>query len=281
MSMRRLFLTKHRVFPFFGLSMGISVFSVSLLVVLPFLMMALTGMQMQFKDILNTITEPNVLHAIYLSLGAALAATVTNVIFGVLCAWCLVRYEFWGRRFFNALVDLPFALPTAVTGIALATLYAPQGLFGQIFARFEIQVAFAPLGIYLALVVVSFPFIVRAVAPVLSELSVVYEEAAAVMGASRLSIFWHVILPQIAPSVLTGTGMMFARATGEYGSVIFIAGNVPMYSEILPLIIVSKLELFDVAGASVVALFMLCISLVILCLVNVIQWRLSARLGVH
>lgn len=275
-----------RVMPFFGLSLGISVFSLSLLVVLPFAMMIVVTLNMSFKDIISTILEPQVFFAIKLSLSMAILATLTNLIFGTLIAWVLVRYEFWGKSFINALVDLPFALPTAVTGIALATLYAPNGVFGQIFAKLgmaltgePIKIAFTPIGIWLALVVVSFPFIVRAVQPVLAELSVEFEEAAAVMGANRLTTFIKVILPEIAPAMLIGAGMMFARATGEYGSVIFIAGNIPMQSEILPLIIVSKLEQFDVAGAACVALFMLLLSLVVLFAINFAQWKLSARLG--
>ncbi len=275
-----------RVMPFFGLSMGVSVFALSLLVILPFAMMIITTLQMDFADIIRTIKEPQVFAAIKLSLSMAALATLTNLVFGTLIAWVLVRYEFWGKSFINALVDLPFALPTAVTGIALATLYAPNGFFGQWFSKIgivltgePIKIAFTPIGIWLALVVVSFPFIVRAVQPVLAELSVEFEEAAAVMGASRLTTFRRVILPEIAPAMLIGAGMMFARATGEYGSVIFIAGNIPMQSEILPLIIVSKLEQFDVAGAACVALFMLLLSLIVLFAINYAQWRLSARLG--
>lgn len=272
--------------PFFGLSFGISVFTLSLLVVLPFAMMIFTTLSMSVPDIINTIKEPQVFHAIKLSLSMAILATLTNLVFGTLIAWVLVRYDFWGKSLINALVDLPFALPTAITGIALATLYAPNGLFGQIFTKIgilltgePIRIAFTPIGIWLALVVVSFPFIVRAVAPVLAQLPVEFEEVASVMGANRLTVFWRVILPEIAPAMLIGTGMMFARATGEYGSVIFIAGNIPMQSEILPLMIVSKLEQFDVAGASCVALFMLLVSLVVLFAINFAQWKLSARLG--
>ncbi len=249
-------------------------------------MMFISTFEMGLSDIATTIFEPQVFAALKLSLGMAILATLTNVVFGVLVAWVLVRYDFWGKSFINALVDLPFALPTAVTGIALATLYAPNGIFGQVFAKLgvlltgePIKIAFTPIGIWLALVVVSFPFIVRAVQPVLAEMSVEFEEAAAVMGASRLSTFFRVILPEITPAILIGAGMMFARATGEYGSVIFIAGNIPMQSEILPLIIVSKLEQFDVAGASCVALFMLLLSLIILFAINFAQWKLSARLG--
>ncbi|MDO4441915.1 MAG: sulfate ABC transporter permease subunit CysT [Moraxella sp.] len=277
---------QRRIMPFFGLSLGVSVFSLSLLVVLPFVMMILTTLNMGIGEIIDTIKEPQVFAAIKLSLSMAILATLTNLVFGTLIAWVLVRYDFWGKSLINALVDLPFALPTAVTGIALATLYAPNGFFGQWFAKLgvaltgePIRIAFTPIGIWLALVVVSFPFIVRAVQPVLAEMSVEFEEAAAVMGANRLTTFIKVILPEIAPAMLIGAGMMFARATGEYGSVIFIAGNIPMQSEILPLIIVSKLEQFDVAGASCVALFMLLVSLIVLFAINFAQWKLSAKLG--
>ncbi|MCC3344413.1 sulfate ABC transporter permease subunit CysT [Psychrobacter sanguinis] len=279
---KRSWLTKLRqrnVLPGFGLSMGITVLSLSLLVILPFAMMAYTTTQMGWIGFIEAISQPQVKAAIILSLKMSFYAMLTNMIFGTLVAWVLVRYEFFGKSLINALVDLPFALPTAVTGISLATLYAPNGLIGQFFDRIGIQVAFTPIGIWLALVVVSFPFIVRAVQPVLEELSVEYEEAAAVLGASRLTTFRTVILPELFPALLMGAGMMFARATGEYGSVIFIAGNIPMQSEILPLIIISKLEQFDIQGASAVALFMLMISFVILLAINLLQWRLSRRVG--
>lgn len=272
-------LRQRNVLPGFGLSMGITVLSLSLLVVLPFAMMAFTTSQMGWAGFWSTISQPQVTAAIKLSLKMSFYAMLTNMVFGTLVAWVLVRYEFWGKSIINALVDLPFALPTAVTGISLATLYAPNGLIGQWFAKFGIQVAFTPLGIWLALVVVSFPFIVRAVQPVLEELSVEFEEAAAVLGASRFTTFRTVLLPELLPALLMGAGMMFARATGEYGSVIFIAGNIPMQSEILPLIIISKLEQFDIQGASAVALFMLMISFVILLAINLLQWRLSRRVG--
>ncbi|EGK15354.1 sulfate ABC transporter permease subunit CysT [Psychrobacter sanguinis] len=279
---KRSWLTKLRqrnVLPGFGLSMGITVLSLSLLVILPFAMMAYTTTQMGWTGFIEAISQPQVKAAIVLSLKMSFYAMLTNMIFGTLVAWVLVRYEFFGKSLINALVDLPFALPTAVTGISLATLYAPNGLIGQFFDKIGIQVAFTPIGIWLALVVVSFPFIVRAVQPVLEELSVEYEEAAAVLGASRLTTFRTVILPELFPALLMGAGMMFARATGEYGSVIFIAGNIPMQSEILPLIIISKLEQFDIQGASAVALFMLMISFVILLAINLLQWRLSRRVG--
>ena len=270
---------RRHVLPGFGLSMGVTVFSLSLLVLLPFAMMAYTTAQMGWSGFYNTITQPQVMAAIKLSLKMSFYAMLTNMVFGTLVAWVLVRYEFWGKSLINALVDLPFALPTAVTGISLATLYAPNGLMGQWFDKIGVQVAFTPIGIWLALVVVSFPFIVRAVQPVLEELSVEFEEAAAVLGASRLTTFRTVILPELLPALLMGAGMMFARATGEYGSVIFISSNIPMQTEILPLIIIGKLDSFDVQGASAVALFMLLISFAILLAINLLQWRLSRRVG--
>ena len=267
------------VLPGFGLSLGITVLCLSLLVVLPFAMMAVSAAQMGPSAFWQTITEPRVLAAVWLSLRMSFFAMLTNVFFGTLVAWVLVRYEFPFKNLVNALVDLPFALPTAVTGIALATLYAPNGWLGQWFEPFGMKIAFTPIGIWIALVFVSLPFIVRAVQPVLEELSGEYEEAAATLGANRLTTFRRVLLPEILPALLTGAGMMFARATGELGSVIFIAGNIPMVSEILPLIITGKLEQYDVQGASAVALFMLMISFVILFVLNISQWALSKRAG--
>lgn len=267
------------VLPGFNLSLGLTVLCLSLLVVLPFAMMAAKAGEIGWTAFWQTISEPNVLAAVWLSLRMSFYAMLTNIVFGTLVAWVLVRYEFPGKNLVNALVDLPFALPTAVTGIALATLYAPNGWLWRWFAPFDIKIAFTPIGIWIALVFVSLPFIVRAVQPVLEELPAEYEEAAATLGAGRFTALRRVLLPEIMPALLTGSGMMFARATGEYGSVIFIAGNIPMVSEILPLIITGKLEQFDVQGASAVALFMLMISFVILFALNIGQWALSKRAG--
>lgn len=267
------------VLPGFNLSLGLTVLCLSLLVVLPFAMMAAKAGEIGWTAFWQTISEPNVLAAVWLSLRMSFYAMLTNIVFGTLVAWVLVRYEFPGKNLVNALVDLPFALPTAVTGIALATLYAPNGWLGRWFAPFDIKIAFTPIGIWIALVFVSLPFIVRAVQPVLEELPAEYEEAAATLGAGRFTALRRVLLPEIMPALLTGSGMMFARATGEYGSVIFIAGNIPMVSEILPLIITGKLEQFDVQGASAVALFMLMISFLILFALNIGQWALSKRAG--
>ena len=270
---------RRHIMPFFNLSLGISVLALSVIVLLPFAAMVFTAADIGIAGFFHTISEPRVKAAIELTLTMALLATLTNVVFGTLIAWVLVRYDFVGKSLLNALVDLPFALPTAVMGISLATLYAPNGLIGQFFTPLGIKIAFTPIGIWLALIVVSLPFIVRAVQPVLAELSTEYEEAAAVLGAGRLKTFLKVILPELYPALLMGSGMMFARATGEYGSVIFIAGNLPMKSEILPLIIIGKLESFDVQGAAAVALFMLMISFVILFTINALQWLLTRRMG--
>lgn len=270
---------KRHILPFFNLSLGMSVLALSVLVLLPFVAMVFTASDVGLAGFWQIISEPRVKAAILLTLKISLFATLTNLVFGTLIAWVLVRYEFVGKSLLNALVDLPFALPTAVMGISLATLYAPNGLIGQFFAPLGIKIAFTPLGIWIALVVVSMPFVIRAVQPVLAEMSVEYEEAAAVMGANRLTTFRRIILPELYPSLLMGSGMMFARATGEYGSVIFIAGNLPMKSEILPLIIIGKLESYDVAGAAAVALFMLMISFVILFAINALQWLLTKRMG--
>lgn len=270
------FLLKQKsILPGFGLSLGISVFCLSLLVVLPFAALITVTAGMGWSAFVNTIADERVLAAVFLSLRLSFYATLTNVFFGTLVAWVLVRYEFPGKAIMNALVDLPFALPTAVTGIALATLYSPNGWLGQFFSQ---KIAFSPAGIFLALVVVSLPFIVRAAQPVLEELQPELEEAAASLGANRWTTFRRVILPELTPALLMGSGMMFARATGEYGSVIFIAGNIPMVSEILPVIITAKLEMFDIQGASAVALFMLLIAFVILFIINATQWRISRRL---
>ncbi|ASP16828.1 sulfate ABC transporter, permease protein CysT [Neisseria sp. oral taxon 020 str. F0370] len=264
------------VLPGFSVSLGITVLCLSLLVVLPFAMMAAVSAQTGWRGLWQTVSEPRVLAAVWLTLKMSFLAMLANIVFGTLTAWVLVRYDFPGRKLADALVDLPFALPTAVTGIALATLYAPNGWLGRFF---PFKIAFTPIGIWIALVFVSLPFIVRTVQPVLEELSGEYEEAAATLGANRLTVFRRVLLPEMMPALLTGAGMMFARATGEYGSVIFIAGNIPMQSEILPLIITGRLEQYDVQGASAVALFMLLISFAILMALNAAQWALGRRAG--
>ena len=264
------------IIPGFGISLGISIFTLSLLVVLPFAAIGYSTLGLGWSNFWTVILDDRVLSSILLTLKVSFAAVLVNVVFGTMIAWVITRYRFPGRSLINALVDLPFALPTAVTGIALATLYAPNGWLGR---WFDTKIAFTPLGIWIALVVVSLPFVVRAVQPVIEELNAELEEAATTLGANPWTIFRRVVLPELAPALVMGSGMAFARATGEYGSVIFIAGNIPYVSEILPVIITGKLEMFDTAGASAVALFMLIISFVILFIFNSAQWALSKRLG--
>ncbi|AUZ04561.2 MULTISPECIES: sulfate ABC transporter permease subunit CysT [Vitreoscilla] len=274
-----LFLKSPTVLPGFKFSLAVSAFWLSILVLLPFSMLALSITDMGLAEFWRTITEEQVLAALWLSLKVSFYAAAINLVFGTLIAWVIVRYDFFGKSIINAIVDLPFALPTAVTGITLATLYAPNGWIGQLLAPMGIKVAFTPLGILIALIVVSLPFVVRTVQPVLEELQPELEEAATTMGASRFTIIRRVVLPELVPALITSFGMMFARATGEYGSVVFIAGNIPMVSQILPLVITSKLDLFDVQGASAVALFMLLISFVILSVLNIAQWSVSRKIG--
>ena len=274
-----LFLKTLMVLPGFKFSLAVSAFWLSILVLLPFVMLVLSVGNMGVGEFFRTITEAQVLAALWLSLKVSFWAAATNLVFGTLIAWVIVRYDFPGKSLINAVVDLPFALPTAVTGITLATLYAPNGWIGQLFTPFDIKIAFTPLGIFIALIVVSLPFVVRTVQPVLEELQPELEEAATTMGASRFTIVRRVVLPELVPALITSLGMKFARATGEYGSVVFIAGNIPMVSQILPLVITSKLDLFDVQGASAVALFMLLISFIILSALNFAQWAVSRRMG--
>ena len=216
-------------------------------------------------------TTPRVMASYRLSFGASLLAAAINVVFGLMLAWSLVRYSFPGRRIVDALIDLPFALPTAVAGIALTALYAPNGWLGHYLELIGIKVAFTPLGVLVALVFIGVPFIVRTVQPVLEDLDVEFEEAAASLGATRLQTIRRVVLPALAPALTTGFALAFARAVGEYGSVIFIAGNLPMVSEITPLIIITKLEQYDYAGATAVAAVMLIVSFVLLLIINALQ----------
>ena len=227
------------------------------------------------------VFNPRVLSALGLSFGASALAALINAVMGFLVAWVLVRYPFPGKRLVDALVDLPFALPTAVAGIALATLYAPNGWFGQWLEPLGIKVAFTPLGILVALTFVSLPFVVRTVQPVLEDLETELEEAASSLGASRWQIFRHVLFPALTPALLTGATLAFARASGEFGSVIFIAGNLPMVSEIAPLLIIGKLEQYDYLGATAIAVAMLVIAFVLLFVINGIQWWANRRHGVR
>jgi len=267
------------VLPGFGLALGFALTALTLIVLLPLAALVLTALGIGPQEFWRIVSAPRTLAALRLSFGAALLAALVNAVFGLLIAWVLVRYRFPGRRIVDAAVDLPFALPTAVAGIALAALYAPNGWIGSIFAQFGLKLAFTPSGIVFALIFVSLPFVVRTVEPVLAEVERDIEEAAALLGAQRFRTIFQVILPPVYPALLTGFALAFARGIGEYGSVIFIAGNIPEFSEIAPLLIVIKLEEFDYAGATVIATAMLAISFGLLLLINQFHSWSRRRLG--
>ncbi len=272
-------LRERSVLPGFGLSLGILITALSLIVLIPLAGLVIKAASAGPADIWALATAPRTLAALRLSFGAALLAAGVNLVFGVLIAWVLVRYDFPGKRFVDAAVDLPFALPTAVAGIALAALYAPNGWIGAWLAPFGIRIGYTPAGVLMALIFIGLPFVVRTVQPVLAELEKEVEEAAALLGASRWRTVRDVILPPVLPAALTGFTLAFARGVGEYGSVIFIAGNVPMVSEIAPLLIVIRLEQFDYAGAAVVGVAMLALSFVLILALNLVQALLRKRLG--
>jgi sulfate transport system permease protein len=263
---------RHSVLPGFGLAMGFTVLYLSLIVLLPLSAVVHKSATVSWAQFWVTVSSPRVLASYRLSFGASFAGALINMIFGVLLAWVLVRYEFPGRRFADALVDLPFALPTAVAGIALTAVYSKEGWIGQFLEPLGIEAAFSPLGIVIALTFIGLPFVVRTVQPVLQSLEVELEEAAASLGASRGQTWRRVIFPTVMPAVLTGFALAFGRALGEYGSVIFISGNMPMKTEIVPLLIVTKLEQYDYAGATGIALVMLAASFVLLLGINSLQW---------
>ncbi len=267
------------ILPGFGLSFGIIVTALSLIVLIPLAALVLKAASAGPDDVLALARSPRVLAALRLSFGLALMAAAVNVVFGVIIAWVLVRYRFPGRRFIDAAVDLPFALPTAVAGIALAALYAPNGWIGAWLSPFGIKIGYTPAGILMALIFIGLPFVVRTVQPVLSEMETELEEAAALLGASRWRTILTVILPPVLPAVMTGFTLAFARAVGEYGSVIFIAGNIPMVSEIAPLLIVIRLEQFDYAGAAMIGVLMLLGSFLLILGLNLVQALLRRRLG--
>ncbi len=265
-----------RVIPGFGLTMGLTLTYLCLVVLIPLAGLFLESASLPPARILAILTDQRTLAALELSFGTALVAGLVNLVMGTLVAWVLVRYPFPGRRLLDAVVDLPFALPTAVAGIALASLYAPNGWIGGLLAPLGLKVAFTPLGVVVALTFIGLPFVVRTVQPVLEDLKQDVEEAAATLGASRLQTIVRVVLPAILPAILTGSALAFARAVGEYGSVIFIAGNLPFVSEIAPLLIVIKLEEFDYAGATVIGCAMLVLSFALLLPINLLQaWSRS------
>ena len=266
-----------RVLPGFGLTLGFTLLYLGLIVLLPLSATFLKASSLGPAEFWEVATSSRALASYRVTFGLSLLAALVNGVFGVIVAWMLVRYEFPGKKVVDAMVDLPFALPTAVAGIALATLYAPEGWIGQWFTPFDIRVAFTPAGIFVALVFIGLPFVVRTVQPVLEQAERELEEAAASLGATWWQTVRRVVFPVLVPSILTGVAMAFARAIGEYGSVIFIAGNMPMISEITPLLIVIKLEQYDYAGATALAVVMLVVSFVLLLGINSLQWWAARR----
>lgn len=271
--------TPHTVLSGFGLSLGITLTWLSLIVLIPLSAVFIKSAQIDLPDLINILSSERIQRALWLSFSTALFAAVINVVFGLLLAWSLVRYNFCGKRLVDALVDLPFALPTAVAGIALASLYAPNGWIGQLFAPLGLQIAYSQIGIVIALIFIGIPFVVRTVQPVLVDLETELEEAAASLGASRWQTISQVIFPVLLPALLTGFALAFARGVGEYGSVIFIAGNRPFETEIAPLLIISRLEEYDYTGATVIAVIMLLLSFVLLLLINLLQSWSNQRAG--
>lgn len=265
-------MTRRHVLPGFGLTMGFTLLYLGLIVLIPLSVVFLKTASLSWSRFWQTITDPRVLASYRLTFGASLVGALINAVFGMLTAWVLVRYRFPGKRIVDALVDLPFALPTAVAGITLTALFAGNGWIGKYLEPLGIKVAFAPLGVVVALTFIGLPFVVRTVQPVLQDLDAEIEEAAASLGANRWQIFTRVLLPSILPALLTGFTMAFARALGEYGSVVFISGNMPMRTEITTLLIITKLEQYDYAGATAIAVVMLVASFVLLLLVNGLQW---------
>lgn len=267
------------IIPGFRLTFGFTIFYLSLIVLIPIVGLYIKTFELDWERFQAIVTGPRFMAALSLSFGASLLAASFNVVIGTMIAWVLVRYDFPGRRLLDAVVDLPFALPTAVAGIALTALYVPQGWFGQFFSPFGIAIAYTPIGIWIALVFIGLPFVVRTVQPVLEDFNREVEEAAATLGAPRRTTILRVILPPLIPAILTGFALAFARAVGEYGSVIFIAGNIPRKTEILPLLIVFRLEERDYAAAAAIAAVMLTMSFVILLAINLMQVWSYRRFG--
>jgi sulfate transport system permease protein len=278
--MGRWSLRKPSVLPGFGLTLGFTLCYLSLIVLIPLAGLILAAAGLGWSGFWSAVTTPRVLSAFRVSFGTSLIAALINAFFGLMVAWVLVRYSFPGKRIVDAIVDLPFALPTAVAGIALTSLYTPNGWIGSWLEPLGIKVAFTPLGIIIALTFIGLPFVVRTVQPVLQDLAPEEEEAAVSLGATRWQTFCLVIFPAILPALITGTALAFARAVGEFGSVIFIAGNMPGISEIIPLLIIIKLEQFDYAGATAIATLMLIVSFAMLLAINVLQaWMRSRHAG--
>lgn len=276
----RLIQKRHSVLPGFGLSLGYTLLYLSLLLFIPLAALFLKAATLRWEVFWDTVTAPQVMAAYRLSFGASFAAALANAVFGLLTAWVLVRYTFPGKRLVDAMVDLPFALPTAVAGISLTAVLAPNGWIGQYLEPLGLKAVFTPLGITLALVFIGLPFVVRMVQPVLEDLETDVEEAAASLGATRWQTFRRVLFPALFPSLLAGFVLAFARALGEYGSVVFISGNMPFKTEIVPLLIMTKLEQYDYAGATAIAVVMLAVSFVLLLAINLLQrWTGRRAMG--
>lgn len=269
--------TRKKVLPGFGISMGYTIIYLSLIVLIPITVLVLKATTMSFSDFWETISDDRVIASFKISFLTSFIAAIVNAIFGTMTAWVLVRYNFYGKTLVDAIVDLPFALPTAVAGISLTAIYSPNGWVGQFFEPYGIKIAFTQTGIIIALIFIGLPFVVRSVQPVLQDLDSQYEEAASTLGANSVQIFIKIIFPAILPSILTGFALAFARALGEYGSVVFISGNMPMKTEIVPLLIVTKLEQYDYAGAAAIATVMLFFSFLLLFVINYWQWRTAKK----
>jgi sulfate transport system permease protein len=272
-------ITRRSVLPGFRVTLGFTLLYLCLVVIVPLLTLPARTAMMTWDAIWQTISDPRVVASYRLSIGASLAAAMVNAVFGLIVAWVLVRYSFPGRRIVDSLVDLPFALPTAVAGITLTAIYAPNGWIGRMLEPYGIRVAFTPLGVTIALIFIGLPFVVRTLQPVIEDLDLEVEEAATSLGASRLEVVTRVILPYLYPAWLTGFALAFARAVGEYGSVVFISGNLPMRTEISPLLIITKLEQFDYGGATAIALVMLLLSFTLLLAINALQAWTTRRLS--
>lgn len=266
-----------RVIPGFKLSLGITIALLSIVVLIPLASLILVSSGIGLKKFISIVTAPEVMAGYKVSFLCAFIAAIINCIFGTILAWVLVKYDFPFKRFLDGLIELPFAIPTAVAGISLTALYSDKGFIGQFFAKFGIKIAYTKIGIVIAMIFIGIPFVVRTIQPVLEKMDSQYEEAARILGAGRIRTFFKVILPEIFPSIITGFGLAFARGIGEYGSVVFIAGNIPYETQIIPLLIMNKLEQFDYTGATSIALVMLIASFVILFGINFIQNTVSKR----
>lgn len=270
--------TSRSIIPGFRLTLGISMFYLSIIVFIPLAIIFLKSFELTFEEFWAAVTNARVLASYRVSFVTALCAALINTFFGLIVAWVLVRYQFPGKKIIDALVDIPFALPTAVAGIALTAIYAKNGWIGSFLEPLGIKVAYAPLGIIVALTFIGIPFVVRTVQPVIEDLEKDMEEAAVMLGAYRLRTFFRIILPTLFPALLTGFTLAFARGIGEYGSVVFISGNMPLKTEISPLLIMTKLEQYDYAGATAIAAVMLVVSFILLFAINLLQWRMNRRM---